>query len=155
MKSESAAIIEMDVERDRKTCIESASADDNARPTQEQLAEAHDRARQLGLTVRGRKNFVLDDGKYRQPCGDFDALITLIKWREWVAQGKPTSIMDECDGTVDLNDKEQTSFMFCAKRTGAIKRYMALRPIPRPAKEYNSIFWRMAAQGDASVSERG
>jgi hypothetical protein len=122
MKSESAAIIEMDVERDRKTCIESASADDNARPTQEQLAEAHDRARQLGLTVRGRKNFVLDDGKYRQPCGDFDALITLIKWREWVAQGKPTSIMDECDGTVDLNDKEQTSFYVLRQEDGSYKK---------------------------------
>lgn len=50
-------------------CV-SASADDNARaPTPEQLSEAKDRAAKLGLTVRGRKNFVLDDGNEREQCG--------------------------------------------------------------------------------------
>jgi hypothetical protein len=96
----------------RATCatVEAVSGDQT--PTPKQLAEAHDRARQLGLTIRGRKNFVLDDGKEREPCGDFSGLMFKIAWREAVERGEATYVLSPCGshGTVFVHDKEDTNF---------------------------------------------
>src|SRR5262249_24831855 len=65
---------------------------DTSAPTQEQLAEARDRASQLGLGISGRKHFVLIDRvtNEREQCGGFAALMWKIEWREAVANGQPT-----------------------------------------------------------------
>jgi hypothetical protein len=118
-----------------------ASADDNARttddlsippfldrtaeaPTPQQLAEAYDRAAKLGLRVRGRKNFVLDDGKHRQQCGDFVSLMFNIEWREANANGQPTYIESPCGAfrTEFLNDANGTSFFAEHQGDGTYKR---------------------------------
>jgi hypothetical protein len=79
-------------------------------PTQEEMDEARTRAAKLGLAVRGRKHFVLDDGKERQPCGGFDGLMFMIEWRETIERGEPTYILLPCGsaGTAFMNDKEET-----------------------------------------------
>src|SRR6516165_7037551 len=59
-----------------------AAAETVSGPTEEQLADAKRRASALGLTVRGRKNFVLDDGETRDPCGNYANLMFRIGWRD-------------------------------------------------------------------------
>jgi hypothetical protein len=93
-------------------------------PTPKQLAEAHDRARQLGLTIRGRKNFVLDDGKEREPCGDFSRLMFKIAWREAVERGEPTLTLSACGshGFESMNDKDNTEFYVERQEDDSYKR---------------------------------
>ena len=95
---------------------------DTDAPTPEQLAEARDRAAKLGLTVRGRKNFVLDDGKDREQCGDFISLMFRIEWREAIATGQPTYTLSPCGshGLMFMNDKEGTAFKIFRQEDGDV-----------------------------------
>src|SRR5262249_27220023 len=91
-------------------------------PTQEQIDDARIRAAKLGLNVRGRKHYVLDDGKDRQPCGEFNGLMAVIRLREAVARGEPTYITSPCgsNGTVFQNDKEGTTFFVERQEDGEL-----------------------------------
>ena len=84
-------------------------------PTPEQLAEAHDRASKLGLTIRGRKNYRLHsdtDSSECVECGDFNGLLWHLSHRETVERGEPTCMMWPCGsaGTVFMNNREETSY---------------------------------------------
>jgi hypothetical protein len=75
------------------------------------MTPRHLRKVKLGLRVRGRKHFVLDDGKgERQACGDFDTLMTMIEFREGVERGEPSYVLTPCGslGMDSMNDKEET-----------------------------------------------
>ena len=116
----------------------SASADDKARrcdaaPSPEQLAEARDRAAKLGLTIRGRKNFVLDDGNEREQCGDFAGLMFKIEWREAVANGQPTYIESPCGAyrRENLNDADGTWFYAEHQGDGTYKRIHGSKTDPK------------------------
>jgi hypothetical protein len=108
------------------------NAQAQAKPTPEQLAEARERAAKLGLTIRGRKNFVLDDGEERDPCGGFAGLVWHIERREAIARGEPTSMMSECGavGTVFMHDKDDTSFHVIRQADGSYKKTGGYKTAP-------------------------
>jgi hypothetical protein len=104
--------------------VDSATAETVSEPTSNDINALRERAARLGLTVRGRKNFVLHDGKVREACGGFANLISRIKWHEAIARGDTTYIEAPCGAyrTEWLNDQIETSFYAERQDDGSYKR---------------------------------